>query len=251
MPSESISRTIGRNPNLFRKSYGFSRRKPEIYEFVDVNSGITRSLDFQKVVRDRDFFVVRSGEGLFVPPPLAPEILLAEYDEDIITFDGEDEIFVSFNFTFTEEPIIVFEVETDNEGVYDGGPTAEGVNLFGLSMNTDSFTIATSAPFFGTIRYMAVYSPTYPALVTRSIAPDPGVPFLVSATQYTPEAEDTFDVSYPALPGSYSRTLYVAHDPTELGVSNAYLSASHADNDNVIIDASDVLSSPVHIIAFD
>lgn len=252
MPSESINRTIGRNPNLFRKTYGFSRRKPEVYEFIDVNSGITRSLDFQKVVRDRDFFIIRQGEGLAAAsiPPEPPPPPLAEYDEQLITFNGEDSLYQPFSFTFSNSPIIVFAINDDNEGPFNDEEVVEGVNLFGLAVDATGFTIGTSAPYYGTIRYMAVYSPTYPALVTRSITPDPGVPFLVSATQYTPSAEDAFDISYSALTGSYSRTLF---SPIDSGIedANTYLTASYADNDNVILSASAELSSPVHVIAFD
>lgn len=250
--SESLNRTIGQNPSQWRKTYGFFRRKPAIFQFVDANSEVTRSLDFQKVVRDRNFYVYNRGgtAGLILPDPPTPE--LAEYDENLMSFIGETEQVIPFSFTFTSTPTVVFEVENDSEGPFNpSGDTVEGVNLFGLGLSTSQFSLGFSAPFYGTVRWMAVYSPTYPALVTRSIAPDPGVPFLVSAGEQSTSNDETISVSYSPLTGSYSRTLFSLHDVSSIEDSNTYLSSSNATNSGVTLEATAEVNSPVHAIAFD
>lgn len=249
--SESLNRTIGRNPNLFRKTYGYIRRKPDTYSFVDVGSGLTRSFDFQKVVRDRDFFVVDNGGGLSVvattPTGSTPtsSVDYGEYDEGVVAFSFTDTATQSFNFTFSSTPYVVFSIAEPADS-----PTIEGwenIIAYGLSVSTTGFDIGTSAPYAGNIRYRAVYASTYPAIVTSSFT---GSAFMVSATSSVTNG-NAFDISYAQLTSSFSRTLFTAFNTLGIGDIDVELSSSYADADNVILSSSAELNSPIHVIAFE
>lgn len=250
--SESLSRTIGRNPNLFRKTYGFIRRKPDTYTFVDVGSGTTRSFDFQKIVRDRDFFVVDNGGSLFVaatpitsspePPPTSS---LGEYDEGIVSFNFTDNEYQAFNFTFSSTPYVVFSIaEPADQPDIEGW---ENIIAYGLSVSTTGFDIGTSAPYAGNIRYRAVYSATYPVVVTSSFT---GSAFMVSANAVTVSGNE-FNIPYTELTSSFSRVLFTAFDTLGNGDIDVQLSSSYADADNVILTSSAEINSPIHVLAFE
>jgi hypothetical protein len=254
MPTtESLNRTIGRNPNLFRKTYGFIRRKPDVYTFVDVGSGATRSFDFQKIVRDRDFFVVDNGGGLFVSvtsstPPTGSTptgSIYGEYDEGIVAFNFTDTETQLFNFTFSSTPYVVFSIaEPADEPDIEGW---ENIIAYGLSVSTTGFDIGTSAPYAGNIRYRAVYSDTYPVVVTSSFT---GSAFMVSANAVTVSGTE-FDISYSELTSSFSRVLFTTFDTLGNGDIDVYLSSSYADADNVILTSSAEINSPIHVLAFE
>jgi hypothetical protein len=244
MPTtESLNRTIGRNPNLFRKTYGFIRRKPDVYTFVDVGSGVTRSFDFQKIIRDRDFFVV---DKLFVSiPPTGSTPSYGEYDEGIVAFNFTDNETQLFNFTFSSTPYVVFSIaEPADEPDIEGW---ENIIAYGLAVSTTGFDIGTSAPYAGNIRYRAVYSDTYPVVVTSSFT---GSAFMVSANAVTVSGTE-FDISYSELTSSFSRVLFTTFDTLGNGDIDVYLSSSYADADNVILTSSAEINSPIHVLAFE
>lgn len=248
--SESLNRTIGRNPNLYRKTYGYIRRKPDTFSFVDINSGVTRSFDFQKIVRDRDFFVVENGGSLFVaavPPSGSPEppVDFGEYDEGVVTFNFTDSATQSFNFTFSSTPYVVFSIAEPADAP--GIEGWENIIAYGLTVSTTGFDIGTSAPYSGDIRYRAVYASSYPAIVSSSFT---GSAFMVSATSSVPGASEV-DITYSELTSSFSRVLFTAFDTFGNGDVNVSLTSSFADADNVILTSSAELNSPIHVIAFE
>lgn len=177
--------------NEWRKSYGFSRRKPVIKLFYDAVTGISYSADLNHLYRDRDYYLRDKLHGTVlsgsIPDP-GPPVTIGEYDEGIVWFDGSSpQETGSFNFTFSSNPIVVFSLEEDPE---------VNVNLFGLSRTTSGFAVGASAPFSGAVRYRAIYSTGYPAECT---SPYSGT-FFASANTATLSSQDSFDATFDYEP---------------------------------------------------
>lgn len=182
-----VTRRYNKNRNEWRKSYGFSRKKPVIKFFSDSVTGISYSVDLNRIYRDRDYYLrdklhgtIMSGTA--VPPP--PPHNVAEYDEGVIWFDGTGSQKAGvFNFTFSSNPIVVFSLEENPE---------VNVNLFGLSRTTSGYTVGASAPFSGAVRYRAIYATEYPAECT---SPYSGT-FFASANTAALSNQDSFGATF-------------------------------------------------------
>jgi len=179
----------GKNKNLWRKTYGLKRRKPEVISFLDSNTNVTKSYDLHRTYRHRDYFIIKSSG------PLLPIIVLAEYDEGLITFSAASSKTSNFNFVFSSLPdAVVLTVD----GVADN---SDYIIPFGASFTATSLTVETSAPFTGNIRYRAVYSSTgYPALAISSLEPSSGT-FTVSAGSVSETNATNYTASFAALTG--------------------------------------------------
>ena len=114
---------------------------------------------------------------------------VAEYDEGVITFDGETEKLVTFNFAFSNDPYVVFTFE---DSLIDD---ATSINFFGVDYpSVTGSIVGASAPFSGSVRYRAVYSPTYPAFASSSYSSSfkvfAGKLNFNEATQFTASFQD-------------------------------------------------------------
>ena len=146
-----------KNRNLWRKTYGFRRRKPKTVTLTDGATGIEYTLDLNKTSRERNPYLIKAGTQGLIPSPF----VTGEYDEGIISFLSSDQETSAFNFTFSSAPIVVLTLEPDPE---------VDVNAFGLTVTDSGITIGTSAPFSGSIRYRAIYATSYPANVSSSFS---------------------------------------------------------------------------------
>lgn len=118
----------------------------------------------------------------FYPSPSA-SLVTALFDEALIPFNWEDQKSQNFTFAFPDAPHAI--VMTVQDDVSSSG----GVFLQGVNYTTESLTIAASAPFSGSVRYRAIWSPlhpNYPATVTSSLHPASGV-LSASARQQLPQ----------------------------------------------------------------
>lgn len=154
----------GANRNLWRKYYpvGAPRREPQNVTLVDPYTAVTYSLNLQTTIRHRDFFeIIQATTGT---SNVVPVLVLGEYDEGLIHFNNTDSTSFSFNFVFSNTPYVVFSMEQSAPT----GANLENVNVFGLSKTVSGGMVGLSAPFSGTVRYRAAYSPTFPANFTSS-----------------------------------------------------------------------------------
>jgi len=144
--------------NQARRTYGYIR--PPKQEIVVVVNGASRSFDAQSMAYHRDFFRVindalQSTAG--GPSPIA----FGEYDEDLISFNWTTSGSRAFNITFTATPIVVLDVIPNTD--------LENINVFLSYSSPTNLSVQVSAPFSGSVRYRAIYSPTYPIMVTRNV----------------------------------------------------------------------------------
>lgn len=229
----------GRSRGLWRKVYGYSVNKPQVVSFVDTTTETTMSVDLNRIIRHRDYFYIdgitqgRTGSN---PEPI---FHLAEYDEGLIFVTGSDLGTGSFNFVFSQTPIVVLTPESDPIN-------GENVQVYGLSLNTASFTFGLSAPFYGNIRYRAIYSSSYPAYATSSYTAS----ITASAGSTNPGGATFYTASFAALPGVPFKFYNTAWDLSSNRDVDVALLPQVSGSSTATVEISAPMSSSVHYIAF-
>lgn len=146
-----------RNRNLWKKVSGqHLRQKPRVEFLVDQITELSYSLDLTKVTRFRSPYLIPKGYHYIQPL----SFVTGEYQEGIIAVNGSDYEYFEFSSSFTGTPSVVLTLENIS--------TSGSSNVFAIGVNSSSFSYALSAEFYGQIRYRAIYSPSYPALVSSS-----------------------------------------------------------------------------------
>lgn len=131
-----------RNRHTWRKVYPYTNRKPNRVSVFDDGRNESLTIDLSRISRHRDIFHIEN-----------PGVFYAVYEEGLITFNGETEVFGSYACKFFSTPQVTFTMETDD--------SQSNVNVFGRFRPTaTSFKIGTSAPFVGTVRYRASSLPS-------------------------------------------------------------------------------------------
>lgn len=236
--TDNVNKKYERNRSNWRTVYSFHRRKPNIVNLTDSTTNVTFSYDLQKTIRNRDFFILNKE----VPFSLLESINLAEYDEGIFYFTSIADFGTgSFGRTFSQTPYVVLTVESAS--LY-----GTNVNLFGRNVTTSSFTFGTSAPFTGSIRWRAIYSPTYPAYVSSAYTSS----ITASAGQATPGGNSYYTASFAALPEIPFTFLDTAWENIGIsdGSSNAALTHNSTSNSSETVDISAPMNSTIDFIAF-
>jgi hypothetical protein len=237
--TDNVNKKYERNRSNWRKVYSFQRRKPNIVNLIDTFTSESFSYDLQQTVRNRDFFILSKE----IPFDTAPAIVFpTEYDEGIFTFPSiTDSGTGSFNFTFSTTPYVVLTIESAS--LY--GPN---VNLFGRTVSTSGFTFGTSAPFTGSIRWRAIYSPTYPAYVSSAYTSS----ITASAGQTTPGGNSYYTASFAALPDVPFTFLDTAWENIGIadGSSNAAFIHETSSSNSATIDITSPMNSTIDFIAF-
>ncbi len=205
---------------------------------MDTITATTMSLDLNKTLRHRDYFIIDGiAGGLEREAPPTPPVEITEYDEGLVFLNGTDTGTGTFNFTFSNNPIVVLTPETDSMW-------GENVNVYGFARTTSGFTFGISAPFSGNIRYRAIHSPTYPAFCTSSftssITASAGTATLLENYHYT--------ASFAALPGVPFKFLQTAWNPGTMHDVAFQTQNSSSNSANVEISAP--VSTTVHFIAY-
>lgn len=227
---------------LWRRVYGYQNTKPQLVEVVDVASATTRSIDLAKTLRHRDFYYIDGITANYIPsipPPPIPTGSFAEYDEGIIFVNTNAFSYMgNFNFTFSNNPIVVLSIE-------DALPGTENVNLFGINPGVSNFTFGFSSDFSGSIRYRAIYSPTYPALATSSFTAS----MSASAGSVNPGGLAYYTASFAALPLAPFEVRQTIWVEDALGEDVAFITQVSSSSE-ISSDLSSEFSKTVHYIAF-
>jgi hypothetical protein len=237
--SENNNR-YGSNKNSWKKVYGYSSHKPRETTIIDTANSVTYSLDLNKTLRHRDFFIIKSlTSGAFeeIPIPPAP-VATTEYDEGVVHFAGISDVGTgSFNFTFSGSPYVVLTIESS--ALY-----GNNLNVWGESLSTAGFTFGLSAPFTGSIRYRAIYADTYPAYVTSAYTAS----ITASAGTYSAVAESFYTASFAALPSTTSLFLNSAWGTT--GQQDVALQPQVSSSAQATVEFSSPTTSTIYFIAF-
>ena len=240
MSNENDNR-YGSGKHLWRKVYGYNSPKPRVVEVIDTVAAVTYSLDLNKTLRHRDFFIIKDRIAGELEIPATPPNL-AEYDEGIVNFTDLTTTTgtANFNFTFSSTPYVVLTVESAS--LY-----GENLNIYGSFLNTTTCNFDLSAPFSGSIRYRAIYSPTYPAYVTSAYTAS----ITASAGSANPGGLAYYTASFAGLPGPTFKFLDTAWDLSTLGMSDVGLVTQTSSSNNATVEISAPgMDADIHFIAF-
>lgn len=157
----------GNSRNLWRKVYGYQNNRPQAAEVVNLDSSTTSSLDLNKMLRHRDFFIIKGIIGSNIdnsiapiPPPTGSGDW--EYYEDLIFLNGGTDDSVSFPFAFSGVPTVTITPES-------ASLWGNNVQIIGLVKDPFGFEFTISSGYSGSLRYRALYVPTSDfAIVTSS-----------------------------------------------------------------------------------
>ncbi len=186
----TINEKFGRNRAKFRKVYAYGmNRRPDVRQFLDVFTNVTRSFNFQQVIRDRNYYIVDGDEVLTFPTSSAT---IQFSEENYNTTGSVDYINITFPFTFLQSPFIAFRL-------YPEWVTTSGSNVayWATDVTTTGFRANFSAPFEGRLTYRAVYTDgTYPVYVERTT----GSFVWIAGAQLNYTTQSSVTMSFAALP---------------------------------------------------
>lgn len=236
-----------KNRNEWRKSYpiGIPRRPPVIVTEtklgVDGNT-YTTTFDLNQVIRHRDVYELLADTNNIAG-------LLGEYDEDLIHFNNEAYKTFSFNFTFSNNPTVVF----SQNAAAPAQPNTQNLNIFGISRTTTGGVVALSAPYSGTIRYRAAYASSYPSYFTgsiASIAPTVGV-FIASVDREVPNNTSFVTASWAALSTPGPTVFSSPYDDNSNFDGDVALSPKFGtlNSSGEVIEISAPMSSSIYVLA--
>lgn len=171
-----------RDRNRWRRVYGLQRRRPKNLSIEDPEENETVTFDLQRTQKNYNPYIRKKKF------PVRP-FVIGEYIEGTIAFNNEDTKTHTFSESFTNAPIVVLTVEPANDN-------SDNIIPFLTNVTKNDINIGLSAPFDGDIRFRAVYSDSYPTIVSSSISGS----FTVSATRASvPKNATTFTGSYSEL----------------------------------------------------
>ena len=204
----SINDNFGRNRARYRKVYAYGlNRRPEVRQFIDLTTNTTRSLDFQKIIRDRSYYLINGQEVLTFP---SGSTVIIQYEEDAYqTSYPIDYIDVVFSSSFNEIPFVAMVLTPES--------TLSGSNVayWATDITTTGFKANFSAPFDGRLLYRAVYTDgTYPVYVDRG-----GGKFAwIAGALQNYNGDSSITMSFDNLPGNpnviLSNPIGLSTDPT-------------------------------------
>lgn len=186
----SIDDKYGRNRAKFRRVYAYGvNRRPDVREFVDAVAEVTKSFNFQQIIRDRNYYIV-NGDMVLTFPTASIEIQY--YEGSYHTTGSVDFINVTFPSAFYQNPFVAFRLYP--EWVMTSG---SNVGYWVTDVSTTGFKANFSAPFEGRMTYRAVYTNGgYPVYVQRTT----GSYVWVAAAEHTYTTQSSVTMSFDALP---------------------------------------------------
>lgn len=231
------------NRNLWRKVYGFRRRKPVTQQFVDSHTQVTFSYNLQATIRHRDFFLIDSTITASILIPVTSAF--AEYDEGLIAFNNTDEETANFSFVFSNTPDAVV-LTIDPPALSDD---SDFVIPYGVSFDDTSLTVGLSAPYSGNIRYRAVYSSTgYPTTATSSLVPTSGT-FTLSAGSVVVSDATAYTASFDTLTSTpslfYNTPWGIANTTTQ----DVFLDVQTTNSASATGEISSTFTNTIYFIA--
>lgn len=243
----SINDKFGRNRAKFRRVYGYGlNRRPDIREFVDALTDTTRSLNFQQIIRDRNYFVINGDRVVSYPTGST-----VQYSEESYHTTGSvTSLNITFPFSFNQQPLVAIRLYP--EWVQSSG---SNVAYWITNLSVTGFSANFSAPYEGELVYRAVYTDeTFPVYVQQPS----GSYVWISAASASYNEETTVTMSFATLSsvptevfsnpiGDISEwTLNLAQSYASVGTNYTTInfSAPYSGSMNIIALATDPSGSP-------
>lgn len=141
-------------------------RRPDIRSFIDPLTNTTQSLDFQKIIRDRSFYIVNQNQELTFPPADPPVVQYLEVTVGPFSSSLYQDII--FPTPFSGAPYVAFE-PSQSQFIGTDGEETPSVAWWITDLGVTGFRANFSAPFTGKITYRGVYTAgSYPVYVNRA-----------------------------------------------------------------------------------
>lgn len=232
----SDERRYGQNAHLWRRTYGYARRKPIVTTFFDENLNVSRSLDLNTNFRHRDFFEI-NGYNISGPQPDWIPVGF-EYEEGFIYFDNEDFKTANFNTAFRFDPYVIYTAVPNEDNSYN-------INVYGTAHPTlTQMYIGTSAPFTGYVHYIAVAAPSWPQTSTSGSSTHlyAGAIDLNNVYEYT--------ASYALPPAGTNYVYYDTIHENNFSTANTNTLNISANETNSVNELSANTTNRLHFIVF-
>jgi hypothetical protein len=192
-----------KSKSRLRRTYGYERYEPRP-ETIVYNDGTTRLIDLTKFSIDRQYYLL-AGPIQFNSSSSSSTLPFGEYEEFTYAFSSfATGSSISFLTPFTVKPILTVEINDSTNNL-------QNVSFFLKNVSETSFNIEFSSQFSGSIKYRAIYSSTYPAIVERT----PDMPlnyFTASAGTSLINNESSKTITYAALPEAPTSLFYSLED---------------------------------------
>lgn len=200
-----MSDYIPSNRNSLRKIYSINRVVPRL---ITLGSGETIDANRQSI--HRDFYVIEQRTQF----EISSSVVYGIYEDDYIHLNHETTKSIIFSQTFPVPPIVVLSLE-DNTGLENIIPFLSSLNALGATVNV-------SSEYSGSIRYRAIYSPTYPATVLDQ-PNNPSTALTITATSVSLVNSTSFTASYSSvghIPVQSFFTLYGLNGQGNVSISS-------------------------------
>lgn len=228
--------------------------RPDVREVVDVVTNVTKSFDFQKIIRDRDYYLIQSDAALSYSSSGSTNVV--EYLEQTLYTNASSLLLYSVVFPsggFSGYPYVGMEV---SQSVFSfNGEAGDNIAWWVTDITPSGFKANFSAPYTGSFTYRATYksvTASYPAYVERK--PDlPGSYGWVSANEINLNFQSSTTMSWTALP---STPEFVNSNPVGNSLSDFMLDIGQVVSDvssstSVGNDFSIEFSGTLHVVALD
>lgn len=198
----------GYNPNRKKKTYSFNRSQSPKIVSASIN-GLTEYFDLTNTTVERPFYYENVPERTGEIPVF--------YDEDLIIFNNQDEVLVTFNLTFPDVPAITLEMITEDE--------QSNVSIFIREPTATSFIACASAPFVGQMVYRAVATRVYPVEVHRTVLSS-SFTYILSAKKLYVGNYDSIELPYASFGSSPTQMFITTVDEGHTGTADLVIVGS-------------------------
>lgn len=242
----SLDEKVGRHRARFRKVYPFGQsRPPDVRPFVDAATNVTKSFDFQRILREYPYNSVPT----YLSTTVSGGISYATFLEATEQFTDQTSYTVTFSTPFSGTPYLAFAPSQSQTTGTDGQETPN-VAWWVTGLSSTGFTANFSAPFTGKITYRGVHTTgSYPIYVNRD-TDLPGSYAWVSAGSASLSNQSSVSMSFGALP---SLPEYLNYNPVgstsdELNIGQTIWEVS---NSYAVNELSSPFTGIVHFLAMD
>lgn len=244
----SIEEKFGKNRSKFRKVYSYGMTfAPDIKIFIDSVTETTQSINFQKIIRDRSYFLIdKVGQELALPGP--PPIFY-EYLEDTVEFTSMESVSISFPTAFSSIPYLAFQ-PSQSFFTHTDGEETPSIGWWATNLDANGFTANFTAPFTGKITYRGIYTTEpFPIYVNRGPDLSGSYGWVSAGTQIVTD-QSFVSMSYSSLPSlpEFFNYNFVGADGQELSVGQAIRTIGI---NSAVNELSDPTTGVMHFVALD
>lgn len=208
------------NKGRYKKIYSYERYEPRLQN-VSFSDGTVSSIDVTKFIVDRQYYLI-PGPLFFISSSGEVIYPTGEYEEQTYSFSSfSTGSSLSFLNSFSAKPIVSVEILSSSNSL-------QNVSYFLKNISSTGFNIEFSSEFSGSVKYRAIYSSTYPAIVERT-PENPSSFYTASAGAFFVGNDSTANITYDALP-STPTNIFISPEDTGNNLSQVSLEVTGSVN---------------------